>query len=119
MRTEGNRDPMTSAVLTCSHAGRRVPQGRKDCERGGGGEPKENPQAPQEGEQHRASRQRGDGKEQAVQKRGHGWRAKKKKSQVTRRGRGTGTGGGARKKSPQQVTKETHHPHERGGGDPC
>ena len=25
--TEGGRDPMTSAVLTCVHAGRRVPQG--------------------------------------------------------------------------------------------
>ena len=33
--TEGNRDPMTNAVLTCVHAGRRVPQGRMHCEAGG------------------------------------------------------------------------------------
>ena len=74
---EGNRDPMTSAVLTCVHAGRRVPQGRKHCGRGGGGRPKENQQAPLEGEQYRASRRRGNGKEQAVQQRGHGWRENK------------------------------------------
>ena len=44
---------------------------------------------------------------------------KKKKPQVTRWGKGTGTGGsggGARKKGPQQVRKETHHRNERGAG---
>ena len=59
-----------------------------------------------------------------MQKRGRGWRAKKKKQQVTRRGIGTGTGGsegGARKKGPQQVQKEAHHPNGRGreGSDQC
>ena len=51
-----------------------------------------------------------------MQKRGPGWRAKKK-PQVTRWGIGTGTGGsggGARKKGTQRVHKETQHPNERG-----
>ena len=78
--TEGNCDLMASAVLTCVHAGRRVLQGRKHSGKGGGGRPKktkQKPQAPPEGEQHRANRRRGNGKEQAVQKRGHGWRKTK------------------------------------------
>ena len=33
---EGNRDPLTSAVQTCVHAGRRLPSGRKHCGKGGG-----------------------------------------------------------------------------------
>ena len=55
-----------------------------------------------------------------MQQRGHGWRAEKK-LQVTRWGKGTGTGGGTRKKSPEQVKKETHHPNEGGreGSNPC
>ena len=40
-------------------------------------------------------------------------RKKNTKSQVTRWGKGTGTGGRARKKSPKQVKKETHHPNKR------
>ena len=38
--TEGNRDRMTSAVLTCLHAGRRVQQGRKHCGKRGRGQTK-------------------------------------------------------------------------------
>ena len=38
--TEGSRDPMTSAVLTCVHAGRRVPQGRMRSGKGGGADQK-------------------------------------------------------------------------------
>ena len=120
--TEGNRDPMTSAVLTCVHAGRRVPQGRKHCGKGWGGRPKKKrPQAPPEGKQHKVSRRRGNRKEQVVQKIAHGWGEKKKESPVTRWGTGTGTGSVARKKSPQQIKKETHHPNKRGseGSDPC
>ena len=74
--TEGNRDLMTCAVLTCVHAGRRVLQGRKHCGKGWGADQKKTTSIP-EGEQHRASRRRGNGQEQVVQKRGHGWRTKK------------------------------------------
>ena len=45
--------------------------------------------------------------------------AREKKTQVTRWGIGTGTGGrggGARKKGPQQDQKETNHPNKRGKG---
>ena len=117
--TEGSRDPMTSAVLTCVHAGRRVPQGRMHTGRGGGQTRKktnQNHKAPPEGVKHRASRQRGKGKEPTVQKRGRGG-PRKKTPQVARWGIGTGTGasgGGARRKGPQQFQKETHHPNERG-----
>ena len=34
--TEGSRDPITSAVLTCMHAERRVPQGRMHSGKGRG-----------------------------------------------------------------------------------
>ena len=53
-----------------------------------------------------------------MQKTDRGWRGKRnKKQQVTRWRIGTGTGGsggGVRKKGPQQVQKETHHPNGRG-----
>ena len=64
--TEGTRDQMTSAVLTCVHAGRRVPQGRMHSGKGGGQteKKKQNPKAPPEGVKHRARRERGNGKEQ-------------------------------------------------------
>ena len=38
--TEGSRVPMTSAVLTCVHAGTTVPQGRMHSGKGGGGKRK-------------------------------------------------------------------------------
>ena len=114
---------MTSAdVGACREEGTT----RQDAQReGGGGRPKENQnhKAPPEGVEHRASRERGNGKEEMVQKRGRGWRAKKKQ-EVTSWGIGTGTrgsGGGASKKGPQQVQKEPHHPNGRGreGSDQC
>ena len=79
--TEGSRDPMTSAVLTSVHAGRRVKKnavgagnhkaGRTE-EKGGGADheikrkekktpKKKNHNAPPEGAQHRANRQRENG----------------------------------------------------------
>ena len=39
--TEGSRDPMTSTVLTCVHAGRRVPQGSMHSGKGGGADQKQ------------------------------------------------------------------------------
>ena len=79
--TEGSRDPMTSAVLTCLHAGRRVPQGRMHSRTAGGQTEKKNQnhKAPPEGVKHRASRQRRNGKERTVQKRDRGWHAKRQK----------------------------------------
>ena len=38
--TEGSRDHMISAVLTCVHAGRRVPDGRMHSGKGGGADRK-------------------------------------------------------------------------------
>ena len=68
--TEGSCDPMTRAVMTCVHAGSRVPQGRMHSRKGGGGQTEKKNQhhkAPPDGVKHRASRQRVTGKEQAVQ----------------------------------------------------
>ena len=116
--TEGKRDPMTSAVLTCVHAGRRVPQGREHCGKGGG--------ADKRNHRHRqrasSAEQVGGGGTGRSSRAEEGPQvAGKKKSQLTRSGKGTGTGAGARKKSPQQIKKETNHPNERGRerSDPC
>ena len=90
--TEGSRDQMTSAVLTCVHAGRRVPQGRMHSGKGRGQAKKKNRnhKAPPEGVKHRASRQRGNGKERKG-RRGTAGGVKKKQQQVTRWGKGTST----------------------------
>ena len=52
-----------------------------------------------------------------MQKMGQRWRAKQN-LQVTTWRKGMGTGGGARKKSPQQIKKETHHPKGEGREGP-
>ena len=133
---------MTSAMLTCVHAGRRVkktsqrgkgrkPQGRRHRGKGGGGQTKEktknkkqNDKAPPGGctaqsEQATGERVGASGADEGpLVARGE------TKTQVTRWGRGMGTvgsGGVARTKGPHQVLKKTNHPNKRrrDGSDPC
>ena len=80
--TEGSHDQMTSAVLTCVHARRRVPQGRMHSGKGGGGRPKTNkktkPISTTGGR--KALSEGAAGKQEGAkgQTRIHGWRATEK-----------------------------------------
>ena len=116
--TEGTRDPMTSALLTCVHAGRRVkktkkhgkgrkPQGRMQSGKGGGADcgKKTKPQCTAGGRI--ALSKQAAGERVGANCADEGPRvAREEKTQVTRLGTGTGTGGsggGPRKKGPKQV----------------
>ena len=137
--TEGSRDPMTSAVLTCVHAGRRVKKRKLTNKRGKGRKPqgmmhsgkggrvdqnKKKLQCTAGARKAQSEQAAGEREGANVAEEGPGVAREKKKTQLARWKIGTGTGGsrgGARKKGPQQVQKETNYTNKRGreGSDPC
>ena len=83
--TEGSRDQMTSAVLTCVHAGRRVQQGRMHSGKGGGGRPEKKSKPQSTTGRRKAQSEQAAGEQEGAngQKKDRGWRANKKTGNST------------------------------------
>ena len=121
--TERSQDRWLCSVVVhaCREEGtsRQKPRRKKEHE--------QNPTAPKEGVQHKASGRRGKETEQKRRTGDCGWRKKKNQSnqeQYQQRRVTTwekGKGAGARKRDPPQVLTGKHHASERGreGGDQC